>query len=263
MPERILEEVNPDGGGARLDLMVVPNSPGPLIALPEDRRRHKDDLDDLIDELLPDVEERSGWFDAGLLILGAVLVVWALVGRPPPIVAVLGVLSLGLGCVLPLRGGWRRVEQRRRRRRRDGLLTKGHPIETSSPSTSRLVRAYEDLLGVKCGGRHELGDVDPSALAAAHGALLEVASLLGGRAPQSGREAEYVEKRAVAIEALTQALRESRARDGDSGHEPQVELEPGTLVEAREELDQVAGFSSISRLDELTEEARIRHHGDA
>jgi hypothetical protein len=48
-----------------------------------------------------------------------------------------------------------------------------------------------------------------------------------------------------------------------SGNEPQSGFEPGALIDAREELDQVGGFSSISRLDELTEEARIRRHGHA
>jgi hypothetical protein len=255
--------VTPLSGEARLDIVVVPHSPGPLISLlGESRRRSRDDLDDLIDDLLPEVEEHSGWFDAGLLVSGAVLVVWALVGSPPGPTAVLGGLSFALGCVLPLRAAWRRVAQRRWRRRRDDLLTRGLPIETSSSSTSRLLRAYEDLLGLEGIGGPAFADVGPPAIAASHGALLEAASMLGGRAPQSEREAEYVEKRAIAIEALALALRESRPRV-DPGDEHQVGLEPGTLVEAREELDQVVGFSSISRLDELTDEARIRRHGDA
>jgi hypothetical protein len=112
-------------------------------------------------------------------------------------------------------------------------------------------------------GGPEFGDVDVSAIAAAHGALLEAASLLGGRAPRSERESDYVDQRAISIEALVGALRESLSGNPSSGNEPVPGLEPGALVDAREELDRVGGFSSLSRLDELTEEARIRRHGHA
>ena len=59
---------NPEVAGAgRRDFVVVPHRPGPLISLGERRsQRGRDDLDEIIDDFLPEVEERPGWFDAAL-----------------------------------------------------------------------------------------------------------------------------------------------------------------------------------------------------
>jgi hypothetical protein len=126
-------------------------------------------------------------------------------------------------------------------------------------SVERLVRAYDALLGsagmpgVTTGG---------SAIAAGHGALIEAASLLRGREPGSADEREYVEKRAVAIEELTQVLGEEQvAVSADSRIEVDDGLggiEPAALLQARQELDAIAGFNSLSRLEELTAEMRTR-----
>jgi hypothetical protein len=44
------------------------------------------------------------------------------------------------------------------------------------------------------------------------------------------------------------------------GEDPSV-VDPDALVEAREEHDQIAAFNSVSRLEELTAEARIQRGG--
>jgi len=241
------------GASNRRKLVVVPHVPGPLFLLDARRGRDRDDLDDLIDDLFPDVEERPGWFDAGLLVLGAGLLTWGALGGAPTSVTVLGIVAVVLGCVLPIRTMWRRSQRRQQQRRREALLAKGAPVDVSSAVTERLVEAYESLL--------RLGDVREDALpaiAAAHGALLEVASLLGGRPPGSASEREYIEKRAVAVEVLSVALRElSQLEKSASG----VELSPGALVEARDELDQLVAFGSVSRLEELTREVRMQRRG--
>ena len=129
-----------------------------------------------------------------------------------------GVAALTLGCVLPLRAVWRRVEGGRRSGRRADLLAAGVPVDVSSPTMNRLVAAYETLLAVD--GAYDDGG---AAAAAAHGALLEAATLLGGRVPALDREREYVERRTTAIEALIEAL---RLRPAD--------VASATLVEARD-----------------------------
>ncbi|HEX7277326.1 MAG TPA: hypothetical protein VF244_08125, partial [Acidimicrobiales bacterium] len=96
------------------------------------------------------------------------------------------------------------------------------------------------------------GDEGATAVAAAHGALLEAASLLQGRVPAPGRESEYVERRRVAIEDLAGALAL-----------PPADIDGAARVEARAEVEEVAGFTAVSRLEELTEETRSRRHEPA
>jgi hypothetical protein len=244
--------VTSGGGDLGGELVVVPAVPGPVIAVdPHGAGRSRDDLDDLIDDLLPDTDERPGWFDAGLLVVGITLLAVGLVAGVPAFFVVVGVAALTLGCVLPLRTAWRRVDGGRRTRRRSGLLAAGVPFDISSPTTNRLVSAYETLLALD-GARADGGP----AVAAAHGALLEAATLLGGRTPESARERDYVESRAAAVEALVEALTPSVAEDATA-------VDAATLVEARAEVEGIAGLNSVTRLEELAEEARSRRHGPA
>lgn len=197
------------GGVTASKIVVVPHRPGPLISLETSRsQRGHDDLDELVDSLFPKVEEGPGWFDAILAIGGAGLLVWAWIGTAPGIVTVVGVAALALGCILPIRSAWRRAHQQRERRRREGLLQQGVPLDVSTPGTAALVDEYEMLLGLATGPGHGRGFDDP-AISAAHSALLEVASLLKGRAPSSERQVDYVDKRTAALAALVVALRDS------------------------------------------------------
>ena len=236
-------------------LVVVPHRVGPLVSLDTPRsKRGRDDLDELIDDLFPQVEEGPGWFDAALVIVGAGLVGWGWAGNGPGIVTVVGVVALALGCILPLRAAWRRAQQGRAQRRRKGLLETGLPIDASSPATAALVGAYEDLLELA----NRAGPEPDSAIAAAHGALLEVASLLKGRAPTSERELGYVEKRAAAVAALVAALGELPAAS-ESPADDLSAFDPDVLVAALEELDEITQFNSMTRLEELIAEARNQH----
>ena len=245
-------------GPDRRDFVVVPHRPGPVISLDTSRsQRGRDDLDELIDDLFPDVEERPGWFDAALVVVGAVLFAWGWIAEAPGVVTLLGVLALALGCILPIRAAWRRAQHRRERRRREGLLERGVPIDVSSSAASALVGAYEDLLTIAGRSGAEFGD---PAISAAHDALLEVASLLKGRPPTSERELGYVDKRANTVAELVDALRELPVRPGPTGEDPSS-VDPDALIEAREELDQIAPFNSVTRLEELIAEARIQRRG--
>lgn len=110
----------------RRDFVVVPHRPGPLVSLgTSESQRGRDDLDELIDDLFPDVDEHPGWVDAGLAVLGTGLLAWASIGEAPAVVTVIGVIALALGCILPIRAAWRRARQRLEHRRREGLLEKG------------------------------------------------------------------------------------------------------------------------------------------
>lgn len=231
-------------------VVVVPHSPGPVTPL-DPPERGRDDLDELIDELFPDTDEGPGWFDAGLVAVGLGLLGWRLAGGPVAAL-VAGSAALALGCILPVRWLGQRVQRRRRRRRREAIAATGVPLQAAHAATARLVRAYDDLAAAT-GVTGARWDHDAEA-AAAHGALLEVATLLRGRPPGSDREGEYVAVRAAAIEELTAAVRDRRDRDGPAAPDA------GLLLEARGELDALTGRNALTRLDELTAEAR---HGRA
>ena len=213
--------------------IVVPHAPGPLIR-PDRARRDRDELDEVIDELFPDSDEPPGWFDAGLLAGAAGLTGWALAGGPGwALVVGLGCLALGL--VLPARWLWRRA---RRARRSPGVMLRG-----GDATVDRLVRAYDDL--------DELvrGDTDPAQVAA-HGALLEVATLLDGRGVGAHAERDYVVARATAIEEVVDALR-AQPPAADPGR-----LDPTLVTQARDELDALTGGGALARLTELATQVR-------
>jgi hypothetical protein len=92
----------------------------------------------------------------------------------------------------------------------------------------------------------------PTALAAAHEALLEVASLLRGRAATSSEEQRYVDDRSGAIEELVAALEAAPTEDETD----RLGVDQRSVVEARDEVDQLSGTSTLGRLAELTEQAR-------
>ena len=223
------------GGGERI---VVPHAPGPLVR-PDLPRRDRDELDEVIDELFPDSDEPPGWFDAGLLAAAVALVGWALAGGPGWALVV-GLGSLTLGVVLPARWLWRRA-----RRAREIGRSVGVPLPDDDPAVARLVQAYDEL------GELVSGDADPARVAA-HGAVLEVATLLDGRPADSAAEREYVANRASALEDLVGALR-SRPRVTEPGH-----LDPSLVAQARDELDALTDGGALGRLTELIARARYR-----
>jgi hypothetical protein len=111
------------------------------------------------------------------------------------------------------------------------------------------------LLGLE--QRSGRGFDDPG-IAAAHGALLEVASLLNGRAPTSDRQIDYIDKRAAALNNLLAALQEIEATTDAERDDDAPALHPDALVDAREELDQIAPLNAVTRLEELIAEAKAR-----
>ena len=228
-----------DRGGAG-ELIVVPPVPGPLVR-PDQPRRDRDELDEVIDELFPDSDEPPGWFDAGLLAAAAALIGWALAGGPGWALVV-GLGCLALGVVLPARWLWRRARTARSARHAAGVPL---PPLGDDPAVARLVQAYDSL------GELVSDDADPARIAA-HGAVLEVATLLAGRPAGSAAEREYVTTRAAALEDLTGALRSRPLATGAD------RLDPTLVAQARDELDALTGGGSLGRLTDLIAEARAQ-----
>ena len=234
---------------------MVPHQPGPLVDPDADGRRGRDEIDELIDELLPDVEDGPGPFDIGLVVVGLGLVGWALLGGGPGWAVVAGLVALGLGSVLPARAGWRRLQHRSEGRRRAAVLADGTLLDVSAPAIASMVRSYEALFVPQPDAQVAL---EPELLgrvqAAGHAALSEVASLLGGRAPSSEREHGYVEERADALSSMVEEVERAAHRDVSNGGSPVVD--PEALVDAREELDRLAPFTTVGRIEDLTDEMK-------
>ena len=171
----------------------------------------------------------------------AALIGWALAGGPGWALVV-GLGCLALGVVLPARWLWRRARTARSARQAAGVPL---PPLGDDPAVARLVQAYDSL------GELVRGDADPARLAA-HGAVLEVATLLDGRPAGSAAEREYVTTRAAALEDLTGALR-ARPPATEPG-----QLDPTLVAQARDELDALTGGGALGRLTDLIAEARAQ-----
>lgn len=223
------------GGQGDDRIVLVPGSPRPLLR--PGGRRPTDGLDDLIDDLLPDTDEGPGLTDAALIAGGGAVVAWSVLASPPVLATSAGVAALALGCILPLRSCWRWVARRR--------AAGGTPLRVDDALIARLVSAYSAL--------EELPATTDAARAAAHGVVLEVATLLGGRPVASDAEARYVGARVAGVEELLGALRNL----GAGGPHPEGPA-PDLVVAARDELDAMGGVSALSRLGDVTTEIRGR-----
>jgi hypothetical protein len=240
-----------DGHGER-QIVVVPHRPGPLVPLDggPPAGRSPDDLDLLIDDLFPDTEEGPGWFDLGLAAVGVGLLVWGGLAGGPGWAAGVGVVVLALGAILPLRWAWRTVAARRHARRRSALLALGVPLDVSVASTARLAAAHAGALDGLPPADPAVAVARAAAHAAAHAAVLEAASLLGGSPPSGPDEQAYVDVRSAAIESLTAALGARRPAAAAAG--PDASL----VLKARAELDALTGTCALTRIEDLTAEAR-------
>ena len=81
--------------------------------------------------------------------------------------------------------------------------------------------------------------------AVAHAAVLEVASLLGGRSPVAEAEEGYVAARTHALADLASTVADPRVGDGERDRRR-------ALVEARHEVEQLAGSSSLTEASDLS-----------
>lgn len=235
-------------------IVLVPRAPSALQQLDREHRP-ADELDQLIDEVFGDTtREGPGWFDVTLVVLGAAITVWALVAGLSWVILAIGLGLVLLGVALPARSVLIAVRARRAMARRRRAFEQGYPLDLSSPSTSALAQRYSELLEVARlpGTQHPAESV-----AAAHQAVIEVASLLQGEPPRAPAEIDYVERRAMALGALVEALRRDHAAWVDSRSdmidEPTEarQLRARAVVEARDELDAATGLGALAELEEL------------
>lgn len=222
--------------------VVVPSRPGPVVALAS-LDRSRDELDDVLDDVFGEPDEGgAGPLDAVLLVGGAAAIIAGLTTLVPGWVLVAGIAAFALGSVLPLRSLWRRRAGARRAARLRALIGDGIPLHVAQRDVADLVAAHQRCLdlanGLVAWRRVQVVSV-------AHAALLEVATLLRGRAPATPAEVDYVVTRGAALCRLADALVDPAVGDG--------EVDAGmrqARADARMEIERAAG-SAVDDADAL------------
>ena len=224
--------------------VIVPARPGPLVRL-EDVEGGRDELEDVLDDIFgkPDDHGPSA-ADAVLVVGGVGAIIGSQAASLPTIVTLCGAAAVALGAVLPLRSLWRRLGSARRASRLRSLLGDGVLLRTDHASLEQLLAAHHRLLSLT-------GPLAPAPRARvhdiAHSALLEVASLLGGRVPGAAEEIDYVSARSRALESLVATVTDPRVGDGEADRRR-------ALVDARREVEQLTGSSSLTDASDLARE---------
>jgi hypothetical protein len=227
-------------------VVVVPGRPGPLRRL-DDAERGRDDVDDVLDDLFGEPDGRGpGIADAVLVAGGAGVAAVGVLASFPTAITVAGVAAAGLGLSLPVRSAWRRAAAQRRTRRVAAVVGDGMLLRTDDEPLLRLVAAHEQIERVAGAGEQA-----ERARSVAHGAAHEVASLLEGRLPATAAEREYVTARVLALEELAAEL-------ADPSLPPADHRERQAVVEARREIEAIAGDSSVADAADLLRDLRRR-----
>lgn len=252
-------QADPERPDPPRNVVVVPRTPGPLRPLGAGERS-ADDLDALIDEVFgPTTSEGPGLFDVVLVIAGVALVGWSFIGGGAGPWFAVGVGLVILGVALPARSVLRAAGARRAARRDRAMLRSGTALDISDPVVGALAGSYASLVhasqlpGVSMGA---------SAVEAGHAAVLEVASLLGGRPPLTDEERAYVERRTRAVRDLAaQLVKASRAWQRVRLHDgtdvtAEARERAAAVVQAREALEAGSGAGAVDELERLRTELR-------
>ena len=165
--------------------VLVPNRPGALVPLADQApKRGRDDLDELIDDLLPDVDEGPGVFDVALVVIGLALIGWTVLGSGPGWAVLVGLGAFALGVTLPARALVRRFQSRSRRRHLAGQLDQGTLLDVTTSEVSALTSAHAELLAItermEAGLGSQVREAVLSPRATVAGAEIERAVLLDG-----------------------------------------------------------------------------------
>jgi hypothetical protein len=243
---------DPEAHAPERRLLLVPRRPGPLRPLDAQKGTQGDDLDILIDDVFgPPTDEGPGAFDAALVAVGLALLAWSALLGAGAGVAVLGVVLLVLGVALPARAVLRASRATRAAQRERAALESGLALDVSDPSLNTLAASYE-WLRTAAGLPGVPADLGRASVDAAHAALLEVASLLAGRTPQTEDEQAYIDRRTAAVRDLSAELskryRGWRRRRLIRSGPPD---ETAAVVRARNELEAVTGTGAVPELRRL------------
>jgi hypothetical protein len=237
-------------------MVIVPRRPGLLREYKARPGRPRDELDEFIDELFgATTEEKPGPFDVGLVVVGLVLAAWAVVLGGPSVALWLGIAALVLGLALPVRAGLRRFGWSRSSGLRRRIIDGGLLLDASTPATVALIDAYAHLIQMSC----LQGTGNPKrSVAAGHKAVVEVATYLGGEAPESPSKIRFVELRREAIEALTRQMMRSHERWAARTATPSAAAAEDTSPAASqwESLDALGRTGAISELEDLNQQLR-------
>jgi len=239
--------------GAIGHLVVVPRTAGPLVDVDGRTTDTADEIDAAIDELFgTETDGSAGPLDAALVVGGLSLAGWSLLTAAAAPLFALGIGAVLLGIALPAHAVATDARARRRATARARAVGDGLALDASDPTVHALVDAYGACLGAATApGLPYARD----AAEAAHLAVVEVASLLGGGHPMADAEVEYVRKRTQAIGRLTLRLQRARrsrveARlDADIHRTSPQQVWATALTEAREELEATGGLGSLDRLE--------------
>jgi len=230
-------------------MVIVPSLPGPPVRLDSigELGRSPDEVDALIDEVFGPPDDRGpSSVDAVLLVGGAGAVGASLAWSLPGVVFVVGAAAGLLGAVLPVRLVSRRFGRARRERLMRSLIGDGIALRSDHPVTAELLAACERLAVVGA----QLAPIPQSRVdGVAHAALREVATLLDGSVPETTDELAYVNARTHALAELERAV--SRSDVGDGEHDRRR-----AMVEARREVEDIDGASSVTDAADLSRELR-------
>jgi hypothetical protein len=211
----------------------------------EDLDRGRNEIDEVLDDVFGESDDRGpGAVDAVLVVGGLGAIVGGQAASLPAVVTVGGVAAVALGAVLPLRSLWRRAGAARRSRRLQSLLGDGVLLRIDHSSIEQLLAAHHRLLTLAA----SLATAPRSRVqTVAHSALLEVASLLAGRQPVAEGELDYIAARSHALEDLCSTVADPRVGDGERDRRR-------AIVEARHEIEELAGSSSVIDASDLSRE---------
>lgn len=231
-------------------LVVIPDDPADIVPLAAiDRPRG--DVDQALDEMFGEVDDEGpGATDAFLLAGGAVAVIAAQIAALPAVVLVGGLAGLGLGSVLPIRSGFRRLQAKRRMGRMTALIGQGHLLDTQHPVARELVTVHRQAFAAA-----ELMSA-PERLrtrSAAHALVVEVATLLDGHRPTTDAEVGYANERLATLRTLAAVANDTRGERGPNERRAQVH--------ARETVESLAGDSAIHQAEQLIDD--LGCHPDA
>lgn len=251
-----LARPNEGSAAGRDRIVVLPRTPGPLRAVP-DALHPDDELDAAVAEVFGDGSADKPGRTDGLLLVGGVALFAGGTIAGQGLATALGVAGIVLGVALPLEAAIRALERRRLAVRQGRVLRVGYAIDASAPETADLVKAYESLLALTdaTGVAADVQRRSDDARSAAHAAVVEVATLLDGRAPDGEEQRDYVRKRTLAIQHVTRGLRRLEA-----GHSTRAQRDDDAVlgdghararIAAREQLEADAGVSGLSQLESL------------
>lgn len=224
--------------------VYVPRQPGVLISIPVPAKR-SDEIDEVLDDVFgEDDDSGPSATDALLVAAGAGAIGVGQLAHLAPAVTVIGVGLIGLGAILPIRSGARRMRHRRHRSRTAAVIGDGIALRQDDPTLARIAQMHDQIHEAS---KRLMPDIQVRFASVAHALVEEVATLLAGELPVGSVEVEYVKVRAQALAELAATATDPRIGGGDP-------VRRRAVTEARIEVERVAGGSALTDSTDLRNE---------